>query len=582
MQTEPLDRIIVQAQRGDHLAFEAIVHRFQGMAGGYASTLLHDAGQIEDAVQEAFLRVYLDLPMLKDPLSFVGWFRRILYTRCMRMQRVKRVDFMTLDEISDLVSPIADPAALVEHREFTAIMHHAVQTLRPSEQDVVTMFYLIGLSYKDIAATLGVPVSTVKKRLYDARRRLRKTLGIWLEEPHQRLEKSSIASKPSHNGYAGETLEDAAMTAAPEHITWSSDNWTRYYFTHKIDMDVFRLARSMLASYPIESGRAAVIGHQVGYNGQLKFRIDGDDGDRFICTMHYTDNKDPDVQEIETPLYLLEALQAHTDLIVQAPVRNIKGQWIMEAPLPGDRPGNAMCTVKRWVEGTPLWTEEIAHIGEGTPCFPADGSPEMMAQLGAQLAGLHTFTSTWERPDTFKRPEYMAFDAESAIKAVKILERAVREARIRKEEHDMLSKTAEVVYQELAVLEPTPDHWGVIHGDPNPGNWVEKDGSYGLIDFEGMKPGYFYRDLTAALRWMTPDQRRPFLGGYRRSRSLPDKADRLFETFLIEHMLTFWAYRIFDMDQHYDGVRTFTEHVCRSFLDDKPFMDHISPEQINV
>ena len=84
---QELETLIVQAQSGDRNAFGAIVREFQGMAVGYAYSLIGDFGLAEDAAQEAFVQAYLDLRMLQEPRAFPSWFRRLVFKFCDRQFR---------------------------------------------------------------------------------------------------------------------------------------------------------------------------------------------------------------------------------------------------------------------------------------------------------------------------------------------------------------------------------------------------------------------------------------------------------------------------------------------------------------
>ena len=68
-------------------AFGLIVQRFQDMAYGCAYTVLGDFHQAQDAAQEAFLAAFAQLPKLRQPKAFPGWFRQIVLSQCHRLTR---------------------------------------------------------------------------------------------------------------------------------------------------------------------------------------------------------------------------------------------------------------------------------------------------------------------------------------------------------------------------------------------------------------------------------------------------------------------------------------------------------------
>ena len=76
---------VIGAQQGDLAAFDRLVRRFQDMAVGYAYSLLRDFSSAEDAAQEALVRAYIDLPMLREPAAFPAWLRRLVFKQCDRI-----------------------------------------------------------------------------------------------------------------------------------------------------------------------------------------------------------------------------------------------------------------------------------------------------------------------------------------------------------------------------------------------------------------------------------------------------------------------------------------------------------------
>ena len=167
-------RILVEAaQRGQRTAFEQIVLRFQDMAFASAYAILGDAQSAQDAAQEAFLEAYCTLDKLREPAAFPGWFRRIVLGRSHRELRRRPVVLVPLEMLDTLASLHADPAAQLETLHLQQELAQAFATLPESQRLVVTLFYSEGYSYQEIADFLEAPLSTVKKRLFDARQKLK-------------------------------------------------------------------------------------------------------------------------------------------------------------------------------------------------------------------------------------------------------------------------------------------------------------------------------------------------------------------------------------------------------------------------
>lgn len=192
---EELRHLVMAAQQGNNDAFGQIVGRFQDMAFASAYALLRNPAAAQDAAQDAFIDAFYSLPKLREPAAFPGWFRRIVFKHCDRQMRKWR-PVVSLETAVSLPSPIINPETAVVQQLKRESVQDAIALLPPNQRIVTTLFYIQGYSQREISAFLECPVSTIKKRLYAARQRLKEKL-IMVEEQLQ-------ANKPSQ----GETFVD--------------------------------------------------------------------------------------------------------------------------------------------------------------------------------------------------------------------------------------------------------------------------------------------------------------------------------------------------------------------------------------
>jgi RNA polymerase sigma factor (sigma-70 family) len=177
-----LHRLVSLARHADaalperHAAFGDLVARFQDLAFGCAYAVLRDFYLAEDAAQQAFFAAWQKLTQLREPEAFPGWLRRLVLTECNRLTRGQRLRFVPMDEGLDVKTNALDPHASCERDELRAQVHTALTALPPGERMVTTLFYIGEYSQAEISAFLDLPVTTVVKRLYTARQRLKKTL----------------------------------------------------------------------------------------------------------------------------------------------------------------------------------------------------------------------------------------------------------------------------------------------------------------------------------------------------------------------------------------------------------------------
>ena len=177
-----LESLVHRAREGDDDAFGAIVRRFQDMAVGYAYSILRDFQLAEDSAQESFLEAYRHLDQLREPAAFSGWFRRIVFKQCDRITRNKHFDLSPLDAAAERAAKEPTQPEAIEQHEMTDKILAAVDSLPEHVRSATMLFYIGGYSQDEVAAFLGVPISTVKKRLYSARRSLREMLVDLVED----------------------------------------------------------------------------------------------------------------------------------------------------------------------------------------------------------------------------------------------------------------------------------------------------------------------------------------------------------------------------------------------------------------
>ncbi len=154
-------------------AFCELIRMFQDMAYAAGYAVLGDFSLAEDAAQEAFITAWQKLDQLRQPEAFPGWFRRIVLTECNRLTRGRRLRTISLDDGPDLLAPDPDPQSAIEKDELTKVAFTAIKKLSLNERMVVMLFYVNEHSQSEISSFLNVPLTTVAKRLYSARVRLR-------------------------------------------------------------------------------------------------------------------------------------------------------------------------------------------------------------------------------------------------------------------------------------------------------------------------------------------------------------------------------------------------------------------------
>ncbi|MCZ7644299.1 MAG: sigma-70 family RNA polymerase sigma factor [Planctomycetota bacterium] len=210
---------LAAAQAGDAAAYERVVARFQDLAYACACAYLGDAHLAQDATQEAFVVAYLELRAgkLREPAAFPGWFRTIVRRQSARLARVRGPAARSLDAAARLEAPEAGEMEPAESARREGFAWAALRALPESYRLVTVLFYFCEYDTPRIAEILGVPVTTVKKRLHDARRRLQD----WIVREMRRDAQARGPSRdPDYAERIGRMLQPDALKKA-EPLVWS-------------------------------------------------------------------------------------------------------------------------------------------------------------------------------------------------------------------------------------------------------------------------------------------------------------------------------------------------------------------------
>ena len=169
-----MDRDLVEAaQRGDQAAFVDLVRTRGHRLFALAHRILRDVDRAEDALQDALVIAWRDLPDLRDPDRFDAWTQRLLVNVCVAQATRERRRIANLH-----VLPVDGPAA---PDQFLSVgdrdqLDRAFRRLTPEERAVLALRYYLGYEPTEIAELLGDPAGTVRSRLHHALRAMRAAL----------------------------------------------------------------------------------------------------------------------------------------------------------------------------------------------------------------------------------------------------------------------------------------------------------------------------------------------------------------------------------------------------------------------
>ncbi len=180
-------------QAGDEFAFVTLYNRYKGQVYVYCVKMLLNDEMARDALQETFLRVYENRSRLLKTDAFRSWLFTIARNQCFNtLRRTRRT--VPLDGIDALPPVVATPATKLERSERAQLVNRLLAQLKVEYREVIVLREFQNLSYEEIAAVTKNTVSSVKSRLFKARRKLGTLLEPWMV-PESRAEGAAEGSR---------------------------------------------------------------------------------------------------------------------------------------------------------------------------------------------------------------------------------------------------------------------------------------------------------------------------------------------------------------------------------------------------
>jgi RNA polymerase sigma-70 factor (ECF subfamily) len=169
-----VDRDLVERARyGDRDAFTDLVHQISDRLFAVALRILRDAGPAEDALQNALVTAWRQLPRLREPERFEAWAHRILVHACYAEARRARRWSVNVRVLAPDAPSAPDSSINLAQRDE---LEHAFSRLSLEHRAVFVLHHYRGLTLVEVAETLGIPAGTARSRLHYATRALRAAL----------------------------------------------------------------------------------------------------------------------------------------------------------------------------------------------------------------------------------------------------------------------------------------------------------------------------------------------------------------------------------------------------------------------
>ncbi|AQA18467.1 RNA polymerase sigma factor RpoE [Halioglobus japonicus] len=186
-------QLVARVQKGDQRAFDLLVLKYQHKIMSLIGRYVHDADEVQDVAQEAFIKAYRALPKFRGDSQFYTWLYRIAVNTAKnhlvsRSRRPPGSDVEVEDaeyyEGGGALRDIETPETALFGAELKAVVDAAIADLPDDLRSAVTLREFDGLSYEDIADIMECPVGTVRSRIFRAREAIDTKVKEQLEGQH--------------------------------------------------------------------------------------------------------------------------------------------------------------------------------------------------------------------------------------------------------------------------------------------------------------------------------------------------------------------------------------------------------------
>lgn len=171
--------LVARVQRGDKRAFDLLVLKYQRKIMRLLSRMIREPAEVEDVAQEAFIKAYRALPQFRGDSAFYTWLYRIAINtarnwqvassrRPVTLNAIESEDGETFNQIDNLTD-ISTPESQMASRQIVETVNAAIAALPEDLRTAIVLREIEGMSYEDIAQSMGCPIGTVRSRIFRAR-----------------------------------------------------------------------------------------------------------------------------------------------------------------------------------------------------------------------------------------------------------------------------------------------------------------------------------------------------------------------------------------------------------------------------
>lgn len=189
-------QLVERVQQGDQRAFGLLVDKYQRKLGRLLGRMIRDQAEVEDVVQESFIKAYRALPNFRGDSAFYTWLYRIgINTAKNHLVAMGRRPHVSNDieiedaenfEDGDELRTVDTPESELMTKQIAQTVNAAMEALPEELKSAISLREIEGLSYEEIASIMDCPIGTVRSRIFRAREAIAEKLRPLLDTPQDR------------------------------------------------------------------------------------------------------------------------------------------------------------------------------------------------------------------------------------------------------------------------------------------------------------------------------------------------------------------------------------------------------------
>ena len=189
-------KLVEKSQRGDKKAFAMLVEKYQRRLTRLLSRMVRDQSEIEDIVQDSFIKAYRAINNFRGDSAFYTWLYRIgintaknhlvkLGKRPKAMNDIEIEEIENFEDAQDLRN-LETPENSMATKEIIASVNQTIETLPDELKEAIQLREMDGLSYEEISDLMNCPIGTVRSRIFRAREAIAEKLKPLIETTNKR------------------------------------------------------------------------------------------------------------------------------------------------------------------------------------------------------------------------------------------------------------------------------------------------------------------------------------------------------------------------------------------------------------